>query len=121
MIAFPAGTKVWIAGGVTDMRRGMTVHRIRWQDLSGQILEEDLLPVLSRGGQFQEMDRKEFATLLADPLASLAQSLKEQDRPVDESGLDRLLASRTRPDVMPSSVITMAGLRLMADVPGDVR
>jgi len=21
MIAFPAGTKVWIAGGVTDMRR----------------------------------------------------------------------------------------------------
>ncbi len=23
MIAFPAGTKVWIAGGVTDMRCGM--------------------------------------------------------------------------------------------------
>ena len=23
MIAFPASTKVWIAGGVTDMRRGM--------------------------------------------------------------------------------------------------
>ncbi len=23
MIAFPAGTKVWSAGGVTDMRRGM--------------------------------------------------------------------------------------------------
>jgi len=23
MIAFPAGTKVWIAGGVTDMRSGM--------------------------------------------------------------------------------------------------
>ena len=23
MIAFPAGTKVWIAGGVTDMRRGI--------------------------------------------------------------------------------------------------
>jgi hypothetical protein len=23
MIAFPAGTKVWIAGGVTDMRLGM--------------------------------------------------------------------------------------------------
>ncbi|MDV7270999.1 IS66 family insertion sequence element accessory protein TnpB [Thioclava sp. A2] len=24
MIAFPAGTKVWIAGGVTDVRWGMT-------------------------------------------------------------------------------------------------
>lgn len=23
MIAFPSGTKVWIAGGVTDMRKGM--------------------------------------------------------------------------------------------------
>jgi transposase len=23
MIAFPAGVKVWIAGGVTDMRRSM--------------------------------------------------------------------------------------------------
>jgi len=23
MIAFPAGTTVWLAGGVTDMRRGM--------------------------------------------------------------------------------------------------
>ena len=23
MIAFPAGARVWIAGGVTDMRRGM--------------------------------------------------------------------------------------------------
>jgi transposase len=23
MIAFPAGVKVWLAGGVTDMRRGM--------------------------------------------------------------------------------------------------
>ena len=23
MIAFPAGVRVWIAGGVTDMRRGM--------------------------------------------------------------------------------------------------
>ncbi len=26
MIAFPAGMKVWIAGGVTDMRRGMNTQ-----------------------------------------------------------------------------------------------
>ena len=25
MIAFPAGVKVWIAGGVTDMRKGMNL------------------------------------------------------------------------------------------------
>ena len=28
MIAFPAATKVWIAGGVTDMRCGM--HSLAW-------------------------------------------------------------------------------------------
>lgn len=28
MIAFPAGVRVWIAGGVTDMRRGMPVSRL---------------------------------------------------------------------------------------------
>ncbi len=39
MIAFPAGVKVWIAGGVTDMRRGMNTLALQvkkvtdWQAL----------------------------------------------------------------------------------------
>jgi len=32
MIAFPAGTKVWIAGGVTDMRRGMNTLALQVQE-----------------------------------------------------------------------------------------
>ena len=32
MIAFPAGTKVWIAGGVTDMRCGMNSLALKIQD-----------------------------------------------------------------------------------------
>ena len=36
MIAFPAGTKVWIAGGVTDMRRGMNTLALAVQQGLGR-------------------------------------------------------------------------------------
>ena len=35
MIAFPAGAKVWIAGGVTDMRCGMNSLALKVQQGSG--------------------------------------------------------------------------------------
>ena len=36
MIAFPAGAKVWIAGGVTDMRCGMNSLALKIQEGSGR-------------------------------------------------------------------------------------
>lgn len=36
MIAFPAGAKVWIAGGVTDMRRGMNTLALQVQEGLGR-------------------------------------------------------------------------------------
>ncbi len=36
MIAFPAGVKVWIAGGATDMRRGMNSLAIKVQEGLGR-------------------------------------------------------------------------------------
>ena len=36
MIAFPAGTKVWIAGGVTDKRRGMNTLAVAVQQGLGR-------------------------------------------------------------------------------------
>ncbi len=36
MIAFPAGTKVWIAGGVTDMRKGMNTLALLVQEGLGR-------------------------------------------------------------------------------------
>ena len=36
MIAFPAGVKVWIAGGVTDMRRGMRTLALQVQEGLGR-------------------------------------------------------------------------------------
>ena len=38
MIAFPAGTKVWIAGGVMDMRRGMNTLALAVQQ--GFVLQQ---------------------------------------------------------------------------------
>ena len=92
----------------------MTVHRLRWQDLSGQLLEEDLLPVISVGGKIREMDRKAFADLLAKPLRSLPSGVAGDDPAPDEKRLDTLLVVRARPEVMPGSVMTLAGLRFIA-------
>ena len=36
MIAFPAGAQVWIAGGVTDMRRGMNSLALAVQEGLGR-------------------------------------------------------------------------------------
>ena len=36
MIAFPAGAKVWIAGGVTDMRKGMNTLALQVQQGLGR-------------------------------------------------------------------------------------
>ena len=36
MIAFPAGAKVWIAGGTTDMRRGMNTLALQVQEVLGR-------------------------------------------------------------------------------------
>lgn len=36
MIAFPAGVKVWIAGGVTDMRCGMNSLALKIQEGLGR-------------------------------------------------------------------------------------
>jgi transposase len=36
MIAFPAGTKVWIASGVTDMRKGMNTLALQVQQGLGR-------------------------------------------------------------------------------------
>ncbi|MFD1883570.1 IS66 family insertion sequence element accessory protein TnpB [Paracoccus pacificus] len=36
MIAFPAGTKVWVAGGVTDMRKGINTLALLVQEGLGR-------------------------------------------------------------------------------------
>jgi len=61
MIAFPPGVKVWIAGGVTDMRQGMSTLSLQVQEgfgrdpHAGEIFcfrgrRGDLVKILWRGG-----------------------------------------------------------------------
>jgi len=44
MIAFPAGVRVWIAGGVTDMRCGMNSLALKVQEGLGRDRKRDLGP-----------------------------------------------------------------------------
>lgn len=60
------------------------------------------------------MNRKEFAALLADPLISQGNDKAGHDRPINEADLERILLGLAKPEVMPGSVMTMAGLRLSA-------
>lgn len=48
MIAFPAGTRVWIAGGATDMRGGMNSLALKVQQGLGR---DPLFAGSERGGQ----------------------------------------------------------------------
>ena len=51
MIAFPAGTKVWIAGGVTDMRKGINTLALLVQEhLKRDPHGGDLYVFRGRGG-----------------------------------------------------------------------
>jgi transposase len=51
MIAFPAGTRVWLAGGVTDMRRGMNSLALQVQQhLGGDPHAGDLWVFRGRSG-----------------------------------------------------------------------
>lgn len=96
----------------------ISVHQVRWQDLSGEILEEDLLPLHSRDMDVNELDRQAFADLLAQPAQSGAEPAKggQTDAAIAralEKAVDRALKSRGQADVMPASVFTAAALRLV--------
>jgi hypothetical protein len=65
------------------------------------------------------MDRKAFADLLVKPLRSLPRGSAGNDPAPDEKRLDTLLIARARPEAMPGSVMTLAGIRLSAS-PGSI-
>lgn len=91
------------------------VHQIRWQGLSGELLEEELVAMSGRPDGADELPHAEFAELLLRPLKS-APALT----PVDS---DRLIVKTFAPaaesfvtrwaeaDRMPSSVFMSAGLK----------
>lgn len=59
------------------------------------------------------MDRKVFSDLLVKPLRSLHHRSTDNEPAPNEKQFDKLLIARSRPDVMPGSVIAMAGRRFL--------
>jgi len=93
----------------------LSVHQVRWQSLSGEILEEELLPLIGTHEGVTEMTHKAFADLLLSPLPS------SRPGPHGPSDLERVkaisralegaLRRRSGAEVMPGSVMMAAALR----------
>ncbi len=93
----------------------LTVHQIRWQGLTGNILQEDLLPLVTNQYASKEMDREDFAELLLHPLTSnCAPTASKADGALNEkmqSALEETLKRRSTFEIMPSLNHTAAALR----------
>ncbi|MDX6749405.1 DEAD/DEAH box helicase [Geminicoccaceae bacterium 1502E] len=93
----------------------VSVHHVRWQGISGEILEEDLIALISRDASVREMTHGDLSDLLLHPLGSVppgAPSERDKSRVMAvQPAIDKLLARRSEYDKMPASVFAMAALR----------
>jgi ERCC4-related helicase len=90
----------------------LTTHQVRWQSLSGDILEEDLIPVRMTGVAVKEMPRDVFAELLLSPFrTSGAEGGKDDRVPVLTQEFSKILAKKADGERMPSSITTFTALR----------
>jgi superfamily II DNA or RNA helicase len=93
----------------------LSVHQVRWQSLSGEILEEELIPLILNGELVEEMAHEAFAELLLNPLPSArpgapVPSDAERVRTIFR-GVDTALRRRAGAEVMPGAVVMAGALR----------
>ena len=104
-----AQTKAETAGDV------VAVHLVRWQGLSGELLEEELIALSGQPQGALELPHEDFAELLLWPLESvLAPTPVDADRIIAKTlapALDRFISRCAEPDRVPSSAFLVAGLR----------
>ena len=93
----------------------VSLHQVRWQGLSGEILEEELLAVGAQSGEFKKLDHKSFTDLLLKPWNSSIPNIKtpgdEQSKTLAKGlmpAIERILQSEVTADKSPSSVFTYA-------------
>lgn len=90
----------------------LTTQQVRWQSLSGDILEEDLIPVRMVGKSVQEMPRDAFAETLLIPFPSVAAEGGKEERASDlVQSFANILAKKADGERMPGSVMTFSALR----------
>jgi len=100
---------------VADM---VSLHQVRWQGLSGEILEEELIAISVSDGVYQKLGHQAFANLLLSPWIS---SLPNIDRQGDQKSMDlakglmpaieKILLSDVTAEKSPSSVFTYSACR----------
>ena len=93
----------------------VAVHQIRWQGLSGELLEEELIALSGRPEGARDLPHEEFAELLLRRLKSVPPSTPmEEDRSTAKSfapAVDGFISRWAEADRIPSSVFLAAGLR----------
>jgi hypothetical protein len=93
----------------------VAVHQVRWQGLSGEMLEEELIAMTGQPDEAKELQHDDFADLLLRPLNSAQTSdAKNEDRKIAMSfgpAVETLIAKKAEADRQPSSVVMAAALR----------
>lgn len=100
---------------VADM---VSLHQVRWQGLSGEILEEELFAVAVTNDSYQKLDHQAFSSMLLEPWDSKTPDTVRQG---DDKALilakglapavERILLSEVTAEKSPSSVFTYAACR----------
>ena len=96
----------------------ISLHQVRWQGLSGEILEEELLAMAAKNDSYHKLDHQVFADLLLQPWESKTPNTARQG---DDKALilakgltpavERILRSEVTAEKSPSSVFTYAACR----------
>ncbi len=93
----------------------VAVHQVRWQGLSGELLEEELIALSGNKDGAKEVPHEEFAELLLRPMESVPASAPEdEDRLIAKAfapAVESFVSRYAEADRMPSSVFLAAGLR----------
>ncbi len=96
----------------------VSLHQVRWQGISGEILEEELLAIGVKDGLYQKLDHQTFANLMLEPWISTTSKIARQG---DEKSMalarglmtavESILQSEVVAEKSPSSVFTYAACR----------
>lgn len=96
----------------------ISLHQVRWQGLSGEILEEELLAMAAKNDSYHKLDHQVFADMLLQPWESKTPNTARQG---DDKALilakgltpavERILRSEVTAEKSPSSVFTYAACR----------
>lgn len=96
----------------------VSLHQVRWQGISGEILEEELIAIQNKNGSCSKLDHNTFADVLLSPWAAHSSSPdlgdKEKSRELARNiapAIEKILKAEVTSEKTPSSVFTYAACR----------